>query len=158
MRYVSKDSSFPTPSPTNGFWIRNDVVYDVTFDSHVAYVIQYPALFNLTGKMIMDIYRKHGEVIGSESKAREELVRLAAANGWIRIRHYANPKDYFSIQTDDTVKRRKDIIAFVVWAIEQGIMMPDSEAQIVGFNDPGDFQEFKWADGGIERYLSEQKG
>ena len=133
-------------------------MYDVTFGSHVGLTIECPELFGLTGKMVMDIYKKHGEVIGSESKAREELVRLAAAKGWIRIRHYANPKDYFSIQTDDTVRRRKDIIAFVMWAIEQGIMMPDSEAQIVGFNDPGDFQEFKWADGGLGRYLSEQKG
>lgn len=158
MKYVSRDSTSPTASPSNGFWVKDDTVYDVTFGSHVGLIIERTDLFGLTGKMVMDIYKKHGEVIGSESKAREELVRLAAAKGWIRIRHYANPKDYFSIQTDDTTKRKKNIISFLMWAIAQGIMMRDSEARLVGFNDPGDFKEFKWVDGGIGRYLSEQKG
>jgi hypothetical protein len=157
MKYISKDIAYPTPSPTNGFWVKEDIVYDVTFGSHVGLIIEHPELFGLTGRMIMDIYKKHGEAIGSESKAREELVGLAASNGWIRVRRYSTPKDFFSIQTDDTKKRRKDIIAFVVWALGQKIMMPDSEAKILSYNNPGDCQEYKWADGGITLYLSENK-
>jgi hypothetical protein len=157
MKYISKDIAHPFASPTNGFWVKDDTVYDVTFGSHVGLIIERPGLFGLTGKMIMDIYRKHGEVVGSESKARDELVRLAASNGWIRVRRYSTPRDFFSIQTDDTTKRSKDIIAFVVWALEQKIMMPDSEAKILGYHNPGDCQEYKWADGGITLYLSENK-
>ncbi len=95
--------------------------------------------------------------MGAESKAREELVRMVSESGWIRVRHYTNPKDLWSIQSDDCVKRKKDIKGFLIWALEQGIMQPDSEAKMLSYCSP-DCQEYKWADGGIGRYLSEPKG
>ena len=110
MKYVSKESSHPTPSPSNGFWVKEDTVYDVTFSTHVGFVVDNPGLLGLTGKDIMDIYAKHKEIVGAESKAREELVRYAASLGWIRVRHYSRPgNEYWSIQMDNTTRRR-DVI------------------------------------------------
>ena len=158
MKYISNDSKVPIKSPHNGYWVRNDEIFDMTSMSHVQFLIERPFLFNLTGKQILAVYKKHGELVGTESKAREELVRTVAESGWIRVRHYTNPKDFWSIQSDDCGRRKKDIRGFLTWALEQRIMQPDSEAQIVGFNNVADFQEFRWADGGVGRYLSKEKG
>lgn len=157
MKYTSNDSNVPIKSPHNGFWVRDDHIFDVTTSSHVRFIIENPSLVDLTSEQIHDVYKKHGEVVGSESKARAELVRTVAESGWIRVRHYTNPKDLWSIQSDDCVKRKKDIKGFLTWALEQGIMQPDSEAKMLSYSSL-DCQEYKWADGGIGRYLSEQKG
>ena len=157
MKYISQDSQQPLPSPHNGFWVRDDTIFDVTTSSHVKFIIENTSLFNLTGEQIADIYKKHGEVVGTEMSAREELVRYATSLGWIRVRHYPKERDFWSIQADDTNKRRFTIAGFLRWAIECKVMERDSSAVIVGFDDPQDRLEYDWKQGGIGEYLHENE-
>ena len=106
MKYFSERSSTPIASPKNGFWVKEAEVFDITEDTHVGFIIKYPYRFNLTTDDIELLYGHYGEPLGSEKQAREDLVRIATSQGWVRIRHYMTPRDYWSIQCDDTSKRR----------------------------------------------------
>lgn len=156
MEYASKESSSPIASPNNGFWVRENKIHDVTSGSHVMFLIEHPELFEITTDTIRNSYRKHHETIGAEGKARDKLVRLAALKGWIRIRHYSKPKDYWSIQSDSTDKRRDDIKEFIGWAIVNKIMGENDMAVILGFDDPKYKHEYGWKSGGIKAYMDEQ--
>jgi hypothetical protein len=157
VKYVSNDSTHPVASANNGFWVRDDQIFDVTTSSHVRFVIENPSLFNLTSKQILEVYNKHGEVLGGESKAREELVRYATSLRWIRVRHYLKRKevpDYWAINCHNTVVQREEIGAFIQWAIENEIMRPDDSAVILGFEIQTDRHVYSWSEGGISRYNS----
>jgi hypothetical protein len=85
MKYFSDGSTSPVASPKNGFWVKDGQVFDVTDDSHVAFMINHPYRFNLTIDDITLIYDHYSEEFGSEKQAREDLVRIAASQGWIRV-------------------------------------------------------------------------
>ena len=155
MKYISVDSTAPIKNPHNGFWLKDDQIFDVTTSSHVRFLIETAAFFNLTGEQIAEIYKKYGEALGSESKAREELVRYATTLRWIRVRHYPKSKevpDYWAINCHSTVVQREEIGAFIQWAIENEIISPDDSAVIVGFEIQTDRQVYGWSEGGISGY------
>ncbi|HMK37601.1 MAG TPA: hypothetical protein VK463_21190 [Desulfomonilaceae bacterium] len=62
--------------------------------SHIAEVIGNPGLFGVTTDEIQESYGRHGEKIGSEGKAREEILLRLIEKGWVRIRRYPR---YWSI-------------------------------------------------------------
>lgn len=154
MRYVSGDSGPPIPSPNNGYWVHEGTVYDVTTTTHIWFLIEHVDLFEISMEAIGNIYRLHDEPIGTEGRARDELIKLAASKGWVRVRHYSKPKDYWSIQADSTEKRKQTIQGFLGWALESKMMYEQEAAVMVGFDDPRDRREFRWEQGGLKRYLN----
>ena len=157
MRYFSSESgNVPIPSLNNGYWVRDQQIFDVTSTSHVRFMIENPSLFNLTSKQILQVYNKHGEPLGTESNARQELVRYATSLGFCRVRRYTRPNEFWSIQTDSTKARRNTIVAFIRWGIENGIVQENDSAIILGFNDSQDRHEFNYKDGGIISYPLEE--
>lgn len=157
MRYFSSESgNVPIPSLNNGYWVRDQQIFDVTSTSHVRFMIENPSLFNLTSKQILQVYNKHGEPLGTESNARQELVRYATSLGFCRVRRYTRPNEFWSIQTDSTKARRNTIVAFIRWGIENGIVQENDCAIIVGFTDFWDRHEYEYKDGGIASYLLEE--
>jgi hypothetical protein len=154
MKYFSDRSSSPVASPKNGFWVKEGEVFDVTEDTHVGFIIKYPYRFNLAKDDIVLLYEHYDQPLGSEKQAREDLVRIATSRGWVRIRRYTSPNDHWSIQCDDTSKRREVITEFLKWAIENRILTKDATAIIAGFDKEQDVQEYKWEEGGISLYLN----
>ena len=156
MRYFSSESGIvPIPSLNNGYWVRDEQIFDVTSTSHIRFMIENPSMFNLTSKQILEVYNKHGEVLGSESKAREELIRYAASLAWLRVRHYSKGResyDYWAINCHNTVTQRAEILAFIRWAIESNIMRHDDSAVILGFEGQDDRQYYSWQEGGISNF------
>jgi hypothetical protein len=152
MRYISEYTTFPEAAAGNGYWVHGNDVYDMTTDIHVKFIEENPKLFDITSEMVKKIYDKHHEKIGSEGEAREELIKLVANNGWLRVRHYERP-DYWSIQCDSTRLRDHTIENFIYWAIEHKVMRYDSSATITGYNDPDDVHTYEWKDGGIKGFL-----
>jgi hypothetical protein len=65
--------------------------------SHIRLILDKPTIFNLHKDNIIDIYKKYGEKIGIEGKARAEIMSNLLKKGWIRIR-YAPRNDYWTIQ------------------------------------------------------------
>ena len=155
MEYFPEQSEPLKASSHKGFWVKDNRVYDVTTNSHVRFMIENADFFEISVETIRSIYRKHYEALGTEGGARDELVRMAAATGWIRVRHYSKPKDYWSIQADNTEQRKHVIQNFILWAIENNIMAQDAEARIVGYFHPDDSFTYEWKDGGVKRFVEE---
>ena len=155
MEYISEHSGSPIVSPNNGYWIHDHTVYDVTTSTHVRFLIEHTDLFQISMDTIRIIYGLRDEPIGTEGRARDELIKLATTRGWVRIRHYSKPTDYWSIQADSSLKRKQTIKGFIEWALQNSIMMDHDAAVILGFDDPTDRHEYGWESGGVKTYLNE---
>ena len=153
MKYISQDSKEPLPSPHNGYWVKDQTVYDVSESSHIAFLHDHASLFSISLEQIKEIYSNCGEPFGSDGgKAREQIIRMATRSGWIRVRRYERPS-YFSIQCNSTHDQRSEILAFLKWAIESAVMKADDAAVILGFQDEGDRHSYTWEEGGIGKYI-----
>lgn len=95
-------------SNTVAYWIspRGEVV-DVS-TNHIDVVIKNPSKFGLTLRKIQDIYERHGEQLGKEGNAREEIILDLVKQGWIRVRRYRNQG--YSINIGKMSKKVKDIL------------------------------------------------
>lgn len=162
--YILKTSNLREALNGTAYWSRigpNGVeVYEVSGETHIKTILDNPELFGLTLEAIQAKFEEFGEPINFEGKAREEIIKTVAQNGWIRIRHYTGRNDYWSIQTDDTNKRQKALKAFVRWATtnsDEGKppMSYDDTVIIMGYNDPNDIKRFDFMTGGVKRYLVE---
>jgi hypothetical protein len=147
--------------PSIGFWFdKEGMERDLRLSSEVI----SPITKSINGTHVVS-FCKHGEPSGAEKersddqcgylRAKEILIRHAASLGWIKIRHYLNPSDFWSIQADNTLKRAEQIINFILWAVDEGILESHSEAVIVGYDNPGDNYRYRRKNGGVERYLAE---
>ena len=67
---------------------------DLTLNRNISTVIADPEKFGLTIEEIRASYVMHGERIGVEGVARQELLLKVISQGWIRIRRYEN---YWSV-------------------------------------------------------------
>lgn len=138
----------------NGYWVRGDQIKDVTFSTHIDDIIRMPEVFGLTKDEVHNLYQTHGERLGQEGKAREELIRKVSERGWIRIRHYSGHQgDYWSVQFDEISKREKSVKNFLAWAVyESKVMHPNDDVRLVGYKD-GYLKEIR----GVGEYLQEAK-
>lgn len=154
MKFISRDFKLPISSSHSGFWFKPpSEIFDVTESSHVLFMVERPDLFSLTLDEIREVYKAFGETMGTDGgQARERLVRTATRSGFVRIRKYVKPM-YWSIQCNSTVDQKADIVAFISWAIESGVMKADDAAVIMGFHDQADRHSYSWEEGGISRYI-----
>jgi hypothetical protein len=153
MKYASDNSLPPKPSATS-FLVKGDTVYDFTYGTHVMYITENLAKFDLNKKEVGKVYRWQDEMPETEGAPKEALVRYAASRGWIRVRHYRTPKCYWSIQCDATEKRRDVIGEFIAWAVANKIMDENDPAVILGYDNPNDLHAFTSQMGGIKMYLA----
>jgi len=80
-----------------GLWLAPDGNYIEVKVNHIADIIDNPEKFGVTYEFIKEIYDKHGESMGQEGTAREEIIKLVMQRGWIRVRNYRN---YWSVTVD----------------------------------------------------------
>ena len=153
MEFITLDD--PKPLQGRGFWLHEEKIYEVSKSSHVGFIIDHPQLFNLTEERVREIYDWQNEPLGHEARAREILIRHAVSLGFIRIRHYLRPSDYWSMQMDNTFKRSEQIQNFILWAVDEGILKSHSEAIIMGYDNQCDYHRYRRKSGGIGRYLLE---
>ena len=105
-------------------WIRTTAAYFLSREgdvvevrtSHIAAVIENPTLFGVTTAEILEAYDRHRERLGSEGKARAEILLSLVKRGWIRLRRYENR--YWSIT--------------VVWSPEASRSLSRWAIQILG--------------------------
>jgi len=138
------DSSYP-----NGIQI-----IDVPSGFHIEKIWESPEDFGTTKEELEQLYLKHGEKKRTEGAAREEAIINSFQMGWLRVRHYIGKMDYWSLQCDDTMKRKKLLTTFCYAAIQNKWMTLNDDVVMLGFNEKGDRQDYRYSDGGIERFLS----
>ncbi len=120
---------------SQGYWIKALEVIDVTTGSHVRAIINDPEHFGMTKEMVSSAYHRHGEKLGIEGKAREELVMNAMANGFIRIRHYPKPVDCWAVQFNDFQGSKATVLSFLKTLLEKGAIHLLDDLLLRGFAD-----------------------
>lgn len=140
---------------TVAFWAKGDEVIE-NDEAHVRVVMENPEKFGLSKEEIEELYATYGEKYGVEGKARNEVIKMVARNGWVRVRHYVNKgSDYWSIQVDRYRRRKESIDYFIWWAIGNEIMGMNDELVITGYDDNLVLQ-YGFMDGGVKAYLEEE--
>jgi hypothetical protein len=126
MRLLNTEKTLYERSRKKGmaFWLRGDDLYEVQ-STHIRFVIENPDLFDISTEKIHRIYREQGEPIGFEGRARKEIIAMLIENGWIRIRHYQRPQDYWTFQHDGSSGSRESVIRFQEFARERCGMTED---------------------------------
>jgi len=74
-----------------GIWLNKGDIHDVTYSSHINYIIDNPELFNYTRDEIQETYKEVKERFGKEGLARKKIIKNLLKredNDWIRIRYY----------------------------------------------------------------------
>jgi hypothetical protein len=96
-----------TITGTVAYWIspRGEILPVTT--NHIDIVIKSPAKFGYTTAKIEKIYANHGEHMGQEGDAREEIILDLLNKGFIRIRRY---KSQYSLNIGKMSKKVKDIL------------------------------------------------
>ena len=139
---------------TVAFWVNEETILE-NESSHVRAVLDAPERFGFSGaEELRAIYRAHGERIGKEGRTRAEIILRATRNGWVRVRHYVHPGDYWSIQVDVAARRAATIRRFIDYALGRGIMGETDELRITA-TDEGRTLTYRFRDGGVGRYLEE---
>lgn len=156
MNLVNKNqSSFQeTGSSFSAYWIQYGDVYEVD-KKHIRFILDNPELFDMEKSDLITIYKKYGEKIGQEGKAREEIIKMVAKDGWIRVRHYQTPKDYWTIQVDNYRKRKRSIKSFIDYAFSKLGMDIQDAISIVGYED-GVSISYDFQQGGVGEYLIDE--
>lgn len=71
----------------NRWWISPESeIVTVNTSTHISEIIAHPEKFGLTREYIEETYKAHGERLGLEGKAREEIMKKVMDLGWIRAR------------------------------------------------------------------------
>lgn len=81
---------------------------------HINQVTSNPEKFGVTKDYILKTYAKYGEKMGTEGKAREEIIKDVLTRGFIRVRLY--PNRYWSVTTNRYDSKAKKSLK--VWATE----------------------------------------
>lgn len=111
---------------TSAYWISpQGKVLDVGISKHIDQIIQYPESFGITHDQVKETYTKHNERVGTEGRARDELILYAINSGFIRVRFYKNSRWSITLNNVDS-KTNKNILHR--WAqmpkIQSDIYMP----------------------------------
>jgi hypothetical protein len=90
-----------------------------TKENHIRVIIENPKTFGYTSDEIRKIYDKYNEKVGTEGRAREEIILDLVKKGWIRARRYTNQR--WSINTNKLNKRVKNILYRFFQSLLKGI-------------------------------------
>jgi hypothetical protein len=96
---------------SHAFWISPEgETFEIEF-SHIATILKYPSKFGYSREKLEQVFQKHGERLGQEASAREEIIKELVTKGWIRVRLYDN---YWSVNVADMTDTTKHFLRY--WA------------------------------------------
>lgn len=128
--------------------------------THIHDLVENPEIFGFTKEQIVSIYKKHGETVGNEGEAREEIMKKVIKNGWIRIRHNTGRNlDRWIIQFDNYPARKHDLQRMINKMLSEQILYNTDKVVLNGIDDEyvkvydGYFDRKK----GITSFLDESK-
>ena len=150
-----REYQFEGDPVADAYWIhdRKKKVYGVD-RVHIRDMIDNPERFGLTRGDIEAIYEKHGERLGLEGQAREELILDAVNNGWIRARHYTK-NDMWSFTVASMNNSQRGIENFILEALEISKIKMDPNSPIQIFEvATGLVHSWGFQQGGVRGFLS----
>jgi hypothetical protein len=137
---------------TIGYWLSQDGSVPVTQD-HIDAVVAEPERFGLDRDTITEIYRRHGEEIGREGFARDEIMRRAAENGWIRIRVHANSSSFLVVQGFEPEQQIEAIASLLCDLVNRDVIASDEAVVFSNLSDTST-KTVKSVDGGVSAVIN----
>ena len=153
MRQSIQEEGLTLFQRADAFWFDGRNVYD-TDSTHIRDVLNAPERYGMTKQELVERYKAHGEKIGQEAKAREEIILELTRKNWIRARHYRKPHDYWSLTVGDMRRQKAQIEDFIFYAMENLDMNILDQLQIVS-SETEMTQAWTFQQGGIQKYLEE---
>jgi single-stranded DNA-binding protein len=102
---------------------------------HIDDIIKYPEKFGETKESVINDYKKHGERVGIEGKAREDIMERILKRGFVRVR-FNMRQQRWSVQVYKLDNRMQDnIFEWAHDAIKQKNVSPESMVYIHSLND-----------------------
>jgi hypothetical protein len=121
---------------SDAYWISPaGKIFDVG-QIHIVTITENPEAFGLTRPEIDAVYEKYGEPIGSEGKARDEIMVKLIEERWIRVRRIPK-QDVWTIQVDaDSVHRipKHKITDFLMKLVIQNPKYKYSMVSVINLN------------------------
>lgn len=114
------------PQSLRKFFVQGEAY--IVSNSHIQSVLANPELFGFTREELTTCFHNHGERIGWEGKARNEILVETFRRGWIRARiesgrmAFAGIPDRVLIECDSIELRRKNIDGFLALAEYLGLL------------------------------------
>ena len=117
---------------TPAYWILPNGKIVFVDDRHIRTVTDNPEMFDYTKRKITAIYKRHNERIGTEKKAREEIIIDLVKKGHIRIRKYTYKYfPYWAVTIDRLSKQNRKLLS--KWAskiLKDSSIEPDKYATV----------------------------
>jgi len=108
IRLISSAGSGNFPK-ADAYWISPTGKVLPVSTLHITEVLANPESYSFRREQLEAIYEKHGERLGVEGKAREEIMTDLLKRGWIRIR-YIPRNDLWSIQCFNLRSSQQDYL------------------------------------------------
>lgn len=93
----------------DAYWINPEGEITGAPVKHILQVLHYPDYFGYTLDGVQNRFKKFGERLGWEGRAREEIFKELFTKGWIRVRK--NKDHSISIQTGKYSETEKKYVA-----------------------------------------------
>jgi hypothetical protein len=101
------------------FWLTPEYVVIPVKVSHIETVIEHPEIFPISPEQIRAVYERHREVVRTEGRARQEIIRDLVAKGFVRLRRYRHP-EYWSVNLPQISANSLEVLQQFFWLLCQG--------------------------------------
>lgn len=101
----------------NRWWVSptGDII-SVEAQNHITEIIRNPERFGTTREHVEEVYARHGERLGQEGNAREEIMKQVMDKGWIRMRDAYGPDSALMLETSN-LSAKKGRIADILFSL-----------------------------------------
>ena len=139
-----------------GYWVKGTRRIEVAASTHLQAVLNEPDDFGVTHQFITACYQLSGEPFGMEGRAREEILRRAMKNGWLRVREHIDAGDqYWTIEGCLIRQSMPSIVAFVRWAVFTSMAMKAKDSLNIIDLETGEGNRYPYQEGGAGMFLDE---
>lgn len=128
-------------SQEHAFWVSGETWIDAQGDN-LKPVLDEPEKFGLSQAHVNEVYEVHGESLGAEGRARDQLIREVAENGWVRVRRYHEPANRIVIQGYNTNAKFSSIRTFLQQLFERQIVTTEDTVVISDY-ESGEARSFR---------------
>lgn len=137
------------------YWL-SETTWLVVETNHIDVIRRNPGRFGLNEESLRETFRRYGEDTGVNGRAREELIRRATENGWVRVREDVDPHHHLEIQCFDFARREGTIARFLHRLITEHPPAADLALHVIDFSREPRWV-LPWAEGGVRRFLEERR-
>ena len=102
----------------DAYWISPGGESSPVRMTHIREIINAPEYFGLSKEQVEEAYRRHGEPLGLEGRARREIMAALIRDGWIRIRYKPRESAYTVELNSLTPRVKKHLRAWATGALE----------------------------------------